>query len=42
MKNFKDYLATHMSYVGKKTLSDFIGRVDLITISHESQMRFKK
>jgi hypothetical protein len=40
--NFKDYLATHMSYVGTRTLEEFIGNVPLISITQNSFLRFKK
>ena len=40
--NFKDYLATHMSYVGTRTLEEFTGNVPLISITQNSFLRFKK
>ena len=40
--NFKDYLATHMSYTGTRILKEFIGKVQIISITQNSFLRFKK
>jgi len=41
-ENFRHYLASAMSYTGKKTLKDFIGNVNLVRISYNSFNRFNK
>lgn len=40
--NFKHYLASAMSYTGKKQLNEFVGSVELIRISQHSFNRFSK
>lgn len=41
-ENFRHYLASAMSYTGVKNLNDFIGKVDLVRITHHSFNRFNK
>ena len=41
-ENFKHYLASAMSYTGKLSLDDFIGKVELNLISQNSFNRFNK
>lgn len=40
--NFEDYLRSAMSYTNSKTLSDFIGKVEIIKITNNAYNRFKK
>lgn len=42
VENFTDYLKSAMSYCNKKTLSDFIGKVNYNLISENALNRFKK
>lgn len=42
VENFSHYLASAMSYVGAKDLQEFIGKTKLISITHNSFMRFNK
>lgn len=41
-ENFIHYLTTAMSYTGKKTLQDFIGKVDLAVMTPSARMAYKK
>jgi IMP dehydrogenase/GMP reductase len=41
-ENFTDYLKSQMSYVGSRTLEEFIGEVDFLHISQNAFMRFNK
>ena len=42
VNNFEDYLRSSMSYSNAKTLSQFIGKADIIKISDNAYNRFKK
>lgn len=42
VENFRHYLSTAMSYVGAKTLEDFVGKADLIRVSENSVKRVNK
>lgn len=42
VENFRHYLASAMSYTGKNTLEEFIGKVDLVKITQHSFNRFNK
>ena len=41
-ENFEDYLKSAMSYTGCRTLQEFIGQVEFISISQNSFLRFNK
>jgi IMP dehydrogenase/GMP reductase len=40
--NFKDYLRSAMSYTGTRSLSEFIGKVDLVVISENTYQSINK
>ena len=42
VNNFEDYLRSSMSYSNAKTLSQFIGKADIIKLSDNAYNRFKK
>ena len=42
LENFEDYLRSAMSYTNSKTLNEFIGEVEWVTISENSFKRFNK
>ena len=41
-ENFKHYLKSAMSYTNSKSLEEFIGECNIVKISDNSQLRFKK
>lgn len=42
VENFTDYLRSAMSYTNSKTLSDFIGKVQIVLLSNSAQMSINK
>lgn len=42
VENFTDYLKSNMSYCGRETLEEFIGKVEYIHITYNSYLRYHK